>query len=402
MQYFLTVLTFFICVSVGWAKSSPETPHIAFETISTQTTDGVVLKGVRLANEGGTKVLLLHGFAENTRIFREAGNALHAMGYDVYEFNMRGHGNGEQLSQNPTVSVHSNTGFYSFDNWVTKDVPAAIDYVSPHDEKIIVLGHSLGGAALRVFLSGVRSRKNQDSESFYLTSDTKKIEKYASRVAVLHTIGSPTSFHSQDSIKLVVWSLLPSFLQKIGSKVFAMNKETYSEKNGIKASEILQEAIHRTIYKAGGYNGVIGPNMKMSLAEIARMFRKAFTYDIPQDLVDDVMRWLRGSFNSRSGQSYEELTVPSKIRFVQTVGRNDGLAPAENIIADTIRGRYHHTPEMVIMKTHEHLDIISGQDGGGRIAAIVREKDTGTKVRYSGMIRRILNFPERCTLYFAN
>ncbi len=382
----------------------PAAPHHAFEYISTQTPDGVNLKGLRLANPGGKKILLLHGFAENTRIFRELAYLLHAQGWDVYMFNFRGHGNGEQKSLHPKTSTHEKTGLYSFEYWSSIDVPSMIDYVSSDpNEKIVVLGHSLGGAALRIFLSGLRARAQaMGLFRVYRTQDLKSIQKYAGRIETLHAVGSPTSFSKPADFKFVFWSMLPEFLQKIGLRVFSMKKATHSESNGLKTQEYLQETIHRSIHTVGGYGGLVGSGFDMRSAEMARAFRKGFTYDIPVDLISDVNFWNAEGFKSSMGISFQNMTLPSNIRFVQTVAISDGLARAEYVIEDTKEFRFHHTPEFVIMEDHQHIDMVSGKSGATRIAGIIEEKSRGLKFDFPDMTRRTLILPKRCSLYFSH
>lgn len=384
--------------------SFPAAPHHAFEYISTQTPDGINLKGLRLANPEGKKILLLHGFAENTRIFRELAYLLHSQGWDVYMFNFRGHGNGEQKSLHHKISVHEKTGLYSFEYWASLDVPTMIDYVSPDpSEKIVVLGHSLGGAALRIFLSGLRARaRGMGLHRTYRTQDQKKIQGYANKVEVLHAVGSPTGFSRPADFKFIFWSMLPEFLQKIGLRVFSMKKATHSEKNGLKTQELIQETIHRSIHTIGGYDGLVGSGFDIRSAEMARAFRKGFTYDIPLDLISDVNFWNVEGFKSSHGVSFQHMTVPANMRFVQTVAISDGLARADYVIEDTKEFRFHHTPEFVIMENHQHIDMVSGKSGATRIAAIIEEKSIGVKFSFSDMSRKTLNLPKRCSLYFSH
>src|SRR5579885_1583248 len=53
---------------------------------------GVVLKGVRYANPKKPPVILVHGYAGNSRHWREIGYSLFEQGYDVWMPNLRGHG----------------------------------------------------------------------------------------------------------------------------------------------------------------------------------------------------------------------------------------------------------------------------------------------------------------------
>jgi hypothetical protein len=264
-----------------------------------------------------------------------------------------------------------------------------------------VLGHSLGGDALRIFLSGIRAQLLEDGKFRIIrTSDIRKIKKYSDRIKTLHAVGSPTSFDKKVDLKFVFWSMLPEFLQRVGLSIFSMKQETHSEPHGIKTKEVLQEVVHRSIHTAGGYQGLVGKGFEVISAEMARVFRKAITYDIPLDLVKQVNYWIQSGFQSWSGVSFQNLLVPSSIRFVQTVAIEDGLAPADQVLEDTRRFRFHHTPEFVIMQDHQHLDMVSGKSGASRIFGVVTEKNSGTKFQFTDMLRKTLVLPQRCALYF--
>lgn len=99
----------------------------------------------RLAvNDGGTRapVLLIHGFGQNRYAWhlpaRSVANHLARAGFDVFNLDLRGHGRSRHFGARPPRSV---------DDYVTEDLPAAVDEVLSHSggRPVFLVGHSLGG-----------------------------------------------------------------------------------------------------------------------------------------------------------------------------------------------------------------------------------------------------------------
>lgn len=104
---------------------------------------GMVRK--RLATlAGGTRapVLLVHGFGQNRYAWhlpaRSMSNFLASRGFDVFSVDLRGHGRSRHFG--PRVVRH-------VDEYITEDVPAAIEEVRAHSggRPVFLVGHSLGG-----------------------------------------------------------------------------------------------------------------------------------------------------------------------------------------------------------------------------------------------------------------
>jgi len=120
-------------------KSFPVTPDSAqliYEDIYINTADGIKLHGWKLHAEkkkAGT-ILFFHGNGDNVSTQLPNTFWLAKEGYDLYVFDYRGYG----LSQ----------GEAELDT-VISDMELMISYVAgelPDNEKLIVMGHSLGGA----------------------------------------------------------------------------------------------------------------------------------------------------------------------------------------------------------------------------------------------------------------
>jgi alpha-beta hydrolase superfamily lysophospholipase len=120
-------------------KSFPVTPDAAellYEDIYIDSADGLKLHGWRIHSEkkrAGT-ILFFHGNGDNVSTQLPNTFWLAKEGYDLYVFDYRGYG----LSQ----------GEAELDT-VISDMELMISYVAreiPEDEKMIVMGHSLGGS----------------------------------------------------------------------------------------------------------------------------------------------------------------------------------------------------------------------------------------------------------------
>src|SRR5258708_4260401 len=98
----------------------------------------------RLADGEGTRapVLLVHGFGQNRYAWhlpaRSFANYLACAGYDVFNLDLRGHGRSRHFGARSPHSV---------DEYVSEDLPIAIDEVLSHTGKrpLFLVGHSLGG-----------------------------------------------------------------------------------------------------------------------------------------------------------------------------------------------------------------------------------------------------------------
>ncbi len=86
-------------------------------------------------------IVISHGFSENSEYYKEVIYNLYERGYSVYFLDHRGHGQSGRMTDN-SMRVHID----KFDNYV-EDLNTFVDTVvkaDPH-EKIVLLGHSMGG-----------------------------------------------------------------------------------------------------------------------------------------------------------------------------------------------------------------------------------------------------------------
>ncbi len=115
---------------------TPDVVQLDYTDLALHTADGLILHGWKLMARGEHKgsIVFLHGNGEN--ISTHFGNLYWLMysGYDGYIFDYRGYGKSEGVAEL---------------DGVIRDAAAMIDHVirqTPDDKKVIVIGHSLGGA----------------------------------------------------------------------------------------------------------------------------------------------------------------------------------------------------------------------------------------------------------------
>ena len=343
MKITILLLLIWAAPFISLAKES----NISTESIETVTQDNAVLKGTRWVNEGKPRILLVHGFSENTNIFFDLALSLQKAGYDVFAFNFRGHGNDHERSlvEGAKPKANHKNGAYGFDRVITQDMPAMIDFV--YDGKpIVVLGHSLGGASLRLFLSGVRDY----GEGLYLTRDDRKLDKYLSKVKSLINVGTPTSFQKSD-FRYRIWTKLPDSL-----------------------TNLMLQPIMRKYLGEYVFSGLI--NME-NIKNQDRLFAEGFSL-IPADLIQDVQRWAVEKFQSRTYFSddrvqYEGLKVPEKLKFFQIVGSKDHLVPPKEIINEHEEYRITEKPQVVLMKSFGHIDLVYDQKSAKILTPMIDE-----------------------------
>jgi hypothetical protein len=115
---------------------SPDAVGITYEDINLKSSDDILLHGWKLSaveNRAGT-ILFFHGNGDNVSTQLPNTYWLPEQGYDVYIFDYRGYGRSE--------------GEVNLDK-IIQDMELMIAYTVqqlPEDEKLIVMGHSLGGS----------------------------------------------------------------------------------------------------------------------------------------------------------------------------------------------------------------------------------------------------------------
>lgn len=133
---FLTACTNFLFVPVKHFTITPDTIDVSYSDIFIESSAGYKLHGWKLSakkKSAGT-ILFFHGNGDNVSTQLPNTFWLPAAGYDVYIFDYSGYGKSE--------------GYANLEDTIN-DQELMIKYVVsqlPEDEKLIVMGHSLGGS----------------------------------------------------------------------------------------------------------------------------------------------------------------------------------------------------------------------------------------------------------------
>ncbi len=133
---FLTACTNFLFVPIKSHPVTPDAVNVLHEELYIDSSDGQQLHGWKLLAEKKTAgtILFFHGNGDNVSTQLPNTFWLPEQGYDVYIFDYRGYG--------------KSSGVATLDGTIN-DMELMIAYVVsqlPEDEKMIVVGHSLGGS----------------------------------------------------------------------------------------------------------------------------------------------------------------------------------------------------------------------------------------------------------------
>ncbi len=133
---FLTSCTNFLFVPVQPHSITPDKIDVKYQNVFIESSDGHLLHGWKLLAEKNTAgtILFFHGNGDNVSTQLPNTFWLTKEGFDVYIFDYSGYGKSE--------------GHATLDNTI-KDLEVMIKHVVfelPDDEKLIILGHSLGAS----------------------------------------------------------------------------------------------------------------------------------------------------------------------------------------------------------------------------------------------------------------
>ncbi|KAK3584178.1 hypothetical protein CHS0354_035259 [Potamilus streckersoni] len=143
--------------------NTPDELGIKYEDIYTEAQDGIKINGWKLIPENystGISILHFHGNGENISTYFRSMVWLVRHGVTVYLFDYRGYGNSEGTASFPEVFM---------------DLQAAYDYVAAREQKIVIMGQSLGGA-LSVYFVGSKPRRLKKTQAMIL--DAPIITRY--------------------------------------------------------------------------------------------------------------------------------------------------------------------------------------------------------------------------------
>ncbi|VAW51912.1 hypothetical protein MNBD_GAMMA05-1996 [hydrothermal vent metagenome] len=134
--FFLSACTNFLFVPIKPHPVTPDAVNVLYEELTIDSSDGQQLHGWKLlaAEKTAGTILFFHGNGDNVSTQLPNTFWLPEQGYDVYIFDYRGYGQSD--------------GVATLDGTIS-DMELMIAYVVhqlPEDEKVIVIGHSLGGS----------------------------------------------------------------------------------------------------------------------------------------------------------------------------------------------------------------------------------------------------------------
>jgi len=131
-----------------------KTPEPLGVGVHIPTQDGAEVH-LRHAPGDGPVVLLCHGISSNARFWdlepgRSLVRYLNERGYDVWNLDLRGHG--EAVHDGAGDRQHAG---WTIDDYGNRDLPAAIAYIREQTgaEELAYVGHSMGGMVLAVYLA---------------------------------------------------------------------------------------------------------------------------------------------------------------------------------------------------------------------------------------------------------
>jgi polyhydroxyalkanoate synthase len=138
-----------IALVAGFALAvTPSTVHVP-------TADGAEVALSHYDNPGKPAVVLCHGISSNHRFWdlepsRSLALSLWEAGFDVWNLDLRGHGDAERFAS----GKRQHAG-WTIDDYGEEDLPAAFAYVREHAgvEQVGYVGHSMGGMVLAVYLA---------------------------------------------------------------------------------------------------------------------------------------------------------------------------------------------------------------------------------------------------------
>ena len=327
------------------------------------------MKGVRYPQSQGPPLVLVHGYAGNSRNWREMGYGLHRRGYDVWMPNLRGHGNGSHRSR----VHHGESGNYSFTQIVTEDFPLIMQQVgTSNPRKLCLLAHSMGGIAARAYLSGIHLSPKGKIELNQMESVIR-----ARQISGLILFGSPPHFHDMPTTlrwlmrqpaQLSEW--LHSAIPIPGAKKSPTEPDPADLKNRVVKSMISK--LSATLNRANPIKGVAHlENFNPKTNEFGRLIEKGIS-KLHVDLVRDMTRWVKSGEITSDDFDYSA-AHPIGVPMLFIAGEFDQLAPPQSVFDLAKQYAKYTDVRTVLVKRTSHVDLISGERAERLLAPIVHD-----------------------------
>ena len=178
----------------------PSKYNIEYEVINVKTEDGINLNGWYMPNkENKGTVLVCHGVGANKADVIQVSVDLYKAGYNVYEFDFRGHGDSDSAKIT-----------YGYDE--RKDIKAMVQYIKEHGaDEIGIYGLSMGAAIVMQSLPYNPEIKVAIIDSGFASAE--KVMNYRIGMAipepVIPVLGSMAKFYTKTFFGVSIDEIAP-------------------------------------------------------------------------------------------------------------------------------------------------------------------------------------------------
>lgn len=372
LKFLALAITSALILSTPLLAGEDEGPFPRAEKIVLHTDDGAQLFGRRLRNDGGRPLVFLHGILENHTLWAKIATNLHQRGYDVFLYNLRGHGVGEFQSA-PHLARRPD---YSFEAISAYDVKAAIqDATQRSGKRVVAIGHSLGAMALKAFAAGLAL----DQEGAYL--DEQRQEWLQQHLTGMISIAAPARFDGNYFI-YQAFRFLPLFA--VPATVTLLNAPLLLLRQNDIPAGLRGQLVKWWNDLKNGY-----VEFASTLWPIKKFFAGIFKRDnwergemseftgrqtslVHAALLEDFVRYTQDGFISRNGKvDLGALKIPAGLPFLYISADEDRLAPAAHIRQDFQAQEQNDQKGLISFLQTGHVDAVSGQRARRHLAPVI-------------------------------
>ncbi len=303
----------------------------------------------RIRRDGAQPVILSHAFVLQNKAMRELGHMLWEHGFDVWMPNARGHGALDELSK---VEPYFE-GDYSFDRIVTQDWPLVLREVTRRtQQKVNIIGYSMGGMSWEQFLSGVFLRDGHMQQSDALAHErAKQVRTFIGLVVppdlsqVSETVVkllNPLRFAFQRPyfVPLAPLSVIPSF---VASMVGSIRSFIYKTAAGSIVGNLPEGIIEQA-----------------NLKDPADDFRDLLQLGISAphtDIINDFLRWMQTGYTSRDTQVNYAMNKKVYVPTLFISASRDSLAQPNHILTQSRLYPKEAHVRTLVASGYAHIDI---------------------------------------------
>lgn len=303
----------------------------------------------RIPRVGAPPVILNHATTISNIAMRDLGHALWEEGFDVWMPHLRAHGRAEEK----TIVEPYFPDDYSFDHMVGEDLPLILQHVRAltGDQKVRVIGYSLGGMVWERFLSG--DHRTQDGT---MAQSDEVARQRAEMVHSFVSLATPPELGNIDApTKLMLSPFLPLFRHYHGFlPAFEFSPD--------------QRDLPHAFFVWLAYGGYLGGAAFMSDGVVAlqnlnpnndELWELAMHgMSMPHtDYLTDFLTWFDAPYRSRcGGANYRKkrMLVPT----LHVAGSRDGLAQEKQIVESALRAPPESGARVLVLDGFSHIDLI--------------------------------------------